>query len=232
MRPDGGARRCRLPPRPPPPARAAGRWPNHFLLKRIVDPCHGRNKHLKCEVSMAEQWWLSSEQVCSATYKRRVTPAATTPSSAAPQNRPRPRLPPRRPPRARGRLCSPRGRGCRPLRPTACPCARRSRRAAPWTRSWRRGGGLEGGGGGASRGTRGLVESGTFSQSGGTPRLWTRLVSGVEMESETAMSKAVSGKCLGSVRDVSPLRRSERRVRLDAGAQPVRRGGLVWRRLV
>ena len=96
----------------------------------------------------------------------------------------------------------------------------------------RRGGGLEGGGGGASRGTRGLVESGTASQSGGTPRLWTRLVSGVEMESETAMSKAVSGKCLGSVRDVSPLRRSERRVRPDAGAQPVRRGGLVWRRLV
>lgn len=78
-----------------------------------------------------------------ATYNRRVTPAATTPSSAAPQNRPRPRLPPRRPPRARGRLCSPRGRGCRPLPPTACPCARRSRRAAPWTRSWRRGGGEE-----------------------------------------------------------------------------------------
>ena len=61
----------------------------------------------------------------------------------------------------------------------------------------RRGGGLEGGGGGASRGTRGLVESGTVSQSGGTPRLWTRLVSGVEME------RRCLRRCLGSVSEVS-----------------------------
>ena len=98
----------------------------------------------------------------------------------------------------------------------------------------RRGGGLEGGGGGASHGTRGLVESGTASQSGGTPRLWTRLVSGVEME------RRCLRRCLGSVSEVSrkcpgrvtsPAKRATRPTGRWRAARPARRARLAAARL-